>query len=147
MVTRAQNVPPDDPRCAAKERAVKAGGGAEWLGPRMGITQQAISMWAIVPASRCLDLERLSGVSRFELRPDVYGSPDDGTFLGEPMMEVRYSLGSKALAEALGVSAIEMATWEKIPAELVLKIERLSGVTRYRLRPDVFGEGPEERAA
>ncbi|WP_122325353.1 YdaS family helix-turn-helix protein [Pseudomonas coronafaciens] len=30
-----------------------------------------------------------------------------------------------------------------LPAELVLRAERLTGVSRYRLRPDVFGHCPD----
>lgn len=37
------------------------------------ITHVAVSNWKVVPAERVLDVERLTGVSRFELRPDVYG--------------------------------------------------------------------------
>ncbi|PZW65243.1 hypothetical protein F471_03721 [Pseudomonas sp. URMO17WK12:I1] len=37
----------------------------------------------------------------------------------------------------------------RCPAELVLAFEAMSGVSRYRLRPDVFGDQPavEARAA
>ena len=39
------------------------------------ISQQAISQWARVPAERVLEVERVTGVPRSELRPDLY--PDD----------------------------------------------------------------------
>ncbi|NUZ10024.1 helix-turn-helix domain-containing protein [Pseudoalteromonas sp. McH1-7] len=40
-----------------------------------GITQQKISYWLMVgkvPAEHVLNIERVSGVSRHELRPDIY---------------------------------------------------------------------------
>jgi DNA-binding transcriptional regulator YdaS (Cro superfamily) len=38
------------------------------------IRPQAISQWTRVPAERCLDVERLTGISRHVLRPDVFGA-------------------------------------------------------------------------
>ncbi len=37
------------------------------------LTRQAISQWEKVPPRHVLALEELSGVSRYELRPDVFG--------------------------------------------------------------------------
>jgi DNA-binding transcriptional regulator YdaS (Cro superfamily) len=53
------------------------------------------------------------------------------------------------LAKALGISPQSINKWkQQIPAERVLDVERLcdSAVTRYEMRPDVFGR-PEEAAA
>lgn len=55
----------------AKEKAGGAVGLAKALG---GITSQAVSQWARVPATRVLEVERLTGISRYQLRPDIYGS-------------------------------------------------------------------------
>lgn len=41
------------------------------------LTSQAISQWKKVPVERVLVIERLSGISRHELRPDIYGPPQD----------------------------------------------------------------------
>ena len=60
------------PQDAWKE-ACKNAGGATALSTKIGITSQAISQWHIVPAKRVLDIERETGVSRYELRPDVFG--------------------------------------------------------------------------
>jgi DNA-binding transcriptional regulator YdaS (Cro superfamily) len=57
----------------AKDRAGGPSGLAEKLG---GITPQAISQWIRVPATRVIDVERVTGVSRHELRPDIYPPPD-----------------------------------------------------------------------
>lgn len=42
------------------------------LAAALGITPSAISMWERVPAERVIDVERETGVSRHELRPDLY---------------------------------------------------------------------------
>jgi DNA-binding transcriptional regulator YdaS (Cro superfamily) len=47
------------------------------------------------------------------------------------------------LARKLGITAQSLGQWKRqIPANRVLEIERLteSRVTRYEMRPDVFGE-------
>jgi len=38
----------------------------------LGITHGAISQWRRVPAERVLDVERVTGISRHDLRPDLY---------------------------------------------------------------------------
>lgn len=53
----------------AKQKAGGAAGLARLLG---NITGQAVSQWQRVPASRVLDVERATGVSRHDLRPDLY---------------------------------------------------------------------------
>ena len=40
------------------------------------ITSQAISQWNRVPAERALDIERVTGVSRQDLRPDLWPRDD-----------------------------------------------------------------------
>lgn len=56
----------------ALRRAIKAAGGlAELAGP-LGISVQAVSQWDEVPPLRVLAVEKLSGVPRGELRPDLY---------------------------------------------------------------------------
>lgn len=37
------------------------------------ISPQAVSQWKIVPPDRALEVERVTGVSRHDLRPDVFG--------------------------------------------------------------------------
>lgn len=56
----------------ALERAKQAVGGQAALAHRLGIKPQAISQWDQVPPLRVLDVERVTGVSRHELRPDLY---------------------------------------------------------------------------
>lgn len=56
----------------ALERAKQAVGGQAALAYRLGIKPQAISQWDQVPPLRVLDVERVTGVSRHDLRPDLY---------------------------------------------------------------------------
>ena len=59
-------------RKTALERAIKAAGGLAGLAGPLGITAQAVSQWDEVPPLRVLAVERISGISRYELRPDLY---------------------------------------------------------------------------
>ena len=56
----------------ALQRAIKAAGGLAGLAKPLGITVQAVSQWDEVPALRVLAVERATGVSRHDLRPDLY---------------------------------------------------------------------------
>jgi DNA topoisomerase VI subunit B/DNA-binding transcriptional regulator YdaS (Cro superfamily) len=56
----------------ALRRAKAAAGNAASLALKLGITRQAISCWVCVPATRVLDVERITGIPRQELRPDMH---------------------------------------------------------------------------
>ncbi|WP_097141334.1 transcriptional regulator [Rhizobium subbaraonis] len=51
--------------------------------------------------------------------------------------------GVVSLARALGIKHASLYSWPRVPAERVLEIERLTGISRHELRPDVFGPAPE----
>lgn len=53
--------------------ALRLAGGSAVIARELGITTQAISQWLRPPARHVLTIERLSGVSRYRLRPDIYG--------------------------------------------------------------------------
>lgn len=54
--------------------AVEAAGGKSALAKKLKTTRQNISAWRQVPIGRALEIERLLGVSRHAMRPDVYGA-------------------------------------------------------------------------
>lgn len=56
----------------ALTRAIERSGGLVKLAASLGITKQAVSQWDEVPPLRVLEVERISGVPRHELRPDLY---------------------------------------------------------------------------
>lgn len=51
--------------------AQKVGGVAQ-LASQLGIARQAIYQWSRIPAERVADVERITGVPRNELRPDLF---------------------------------------------------------------------------
>ena len=46
--------------------------------------------------------------------------------------------GLSALARLLGVKHPTFYRWSRVPAERVLQIERVTGVSRHELRPDLY---------
>ncbi|MDT4842936.1 putative antitoxin of bacterial toxin-antitoxin system, YdaS/YdaT [compost metagenome] len=62
----------------APTRAALAAGGQSALARALKIKPQAVQNWCAVgriPAERVLSVEAVTGISRHELRPDLY--PDD----------------------------------------------------------------------
>ena len=59
------------------EKAISVAGGQVALGKAIGVSQQRISWWLTksgrVPAEFCVPIERATGVSRHDLRPDIFG--------------------------------------------------------------------------
>lgn len=56
------------------ERAAAAVGNKSELARRLGLKVQSIQQWKRIPAERVLDVERVTGIPRHELRPDLYPS-------------------------------------------------------------------------
>ena len=63
------------PDMSALQTAIDKAGGAKALAEALGITRQAVEQWQAVPADRVLQVERITGVSRYALRPDIFGTP------------------------------------------------------------------------
>jgi DNA-binding transcriptional regulator YdaS (Cro superfamily) len=42
------------------------------------------------------------------------------------------------LAESVGVGVSAISQWKRVPAERVLSVERATGVSRQKLRPDLY---------
>lgn len=49
--------------------------GATVIARALSITPQAVGQWRRVPAERALEVERITGIPRHELRPDIYPAP------------------------------------------------------------------------
>lgn len=59
----------------ALDQAIRVAGGRGPLAAKLGIKYQAIQNWerrGRLPAERVIQVETITGVSRSELRPDIY---------------------------------------------------------------------------
>ncbi len=57
---------------AALNLAIEACGSAAKLAERLSIKRQAVYQWEQVPLDRVVDVERITGVPRELLRPDIF---------------------------------------------------------------------------
>ncbi|MBD3844246.1 helix-turn-helix domain-containing protein [Bosea sp. SSUT16] len=63
----------------ALRKAIEAAGGPVALSRELGVSSQAIAQWKQAPPLRVIDIERITGISRHDLRPDVFGAkPSEG---------------------------------------------------------------------
>lgn len=56
-------------------RAIEQGGGIGAVAKAMGLTEEGVRLWRVrgrVPDKHLIEFERLTGVPREELRPDLY---------------------------------------------------------------------------
>jgi DNA-binding transcriptional regulator YdaS (Cro superfamily) len=51
---------------------IKAAGGHRKLGRMLGVSYQSISQWKRIPADRLVEIEIITGVTREEMRPDLF---------------------------------------------------------------------------
>jgi len=56
-----------------REIAAKAGGVVA-LSKALNLSRGAVSQWRQVPVERLADVERITGIPRRELRPDIFGT-------------------------------------------------------------------------
>ncbi|TPW26007.1 transcriptional regulator [Pararhizobium mangrovi] len=55
--------------------------------------------------------------------------------------------GNTGLAKALGnISPQAIGQWRRVPAERVLNVEAVTGISRHELRPDIYGPSETEQA-
>lgn len=48
--------------------------------------------------------------------------------------------GVIALSQKLGLSRAAVSGWKKVPAERVLAVEKITGIPRDKIRPDLYGQ-------
>ena len=58
------------------QRAADKAGGLAVLARALGIKHTSFYRWKAVPADRVLQIEEITGIPRYEIRPDIYPSPD-----------------------------------------------------------------------
>lgn len=84
-------------------RAIDAAGGVVQLARKIGIAQPSISNWNRVPAERVIAVEAATGVSRQQLRPDLYSEPavkDDAVDAVDAARAQEYTLLAALLSGA-----------------------------------------------
>ena len=62
----------------------------------------------------------------------------------------RHDVTAAAVARGLGINKSTVSRWRVVPPERVLDVERVTGIPRHELRPDlssVFRDGHPARAA
>jgi TorA maturation chaperone TorD len=62
-------------RDAGLHEAIHAAGGVSQLAEKIGISQPSVSNWHKIPAERVLMVEKVTGIPRNTLRPDLYPAP------------------------------------------------------------------------
>lgn len=90
-------------RDAGLNRAIDAAGGVARLARKIGIAQPSVSNWNRVPPERVIAVEAATGVSRQQLRPDLYTertSPDDAVDPVDAARAEEYALLATLLASA-----------------------------------------------
>ena len=59
------------------EQAIGAAGGGAALGRALKLKRQAVYQWKRVPSHQVLEVERITGLPRHRLRPDLYPAPNE----------------------------------------------------------------------
>ena len=65
------------------EKAIAAAGGVSALSRALGVSQPTVSNWRRIPPERVLAVESATGVSRSDLRPDLYPATPSGNPVDE----------------------------------------------------------------
>lgn len=113
-------------RDPALDRAIGAAGGVRALARSVGVSQPAISSWKRVPADRVLSVEALTGVSRSDLRPDLY--PAAPTH--EPILLTTEALSDIDPIDEARASEFELIgalLWRAPTAETLAALQSLQG--------------------
>src|SRR3954471_13621714 len=70
----------------ALREAIRRAGGQKALARELGVAKQAIQQWKRCPPVRVLEVERITGVFRHDLRSDIYPIEPIG-FAGPPLLD------------------------------------------------------------
>lgn len=67
----------------------------------------------------------------------------------DPQLEraIERAGGLTPLAEALGITVQAVSQWKHVPVERVLAVSALTGLPPHELRPDIYPQPGEGRAA
>jgi len=114
-------------RDPALEKAIGSVGGVRALARSLGISQPAISSWKRVPADRVLSVEATTGVSRSDLRPDIYPELGPSTFAGQPEMAAPQALDEIDEARARECELVGALLWRAPTAETLAALRNLQG--------------------
>lgn len=99
------------------QEAVRRAGGLRVLARALGVSHQAILQWNRAPPRRVLDIERLTGVPRHDLRPDLYSAGEAHAPPPVPPVEARaqtFEEGRQAgLRENLDQRAVDAVALSK----------------------------------
>lgn len=138
----------------ALDRAVQSAGSQQALAQRLGIKPPSVSGWydrRRVPAERCIAIELATGVSRHQLRPDVFG-PDPACPTSETTEQLRAQIdcrmSKRALRARLGLTSdAHLAKVLQLPVEQVAAWPEEQGVPAFPQVLQLLGIQQEQPAA
>jgi hypothetical protein len=92
------------------EAASKLPGGVPQLARLFGISDKAIYKWDVIPLNRVKQLSEITGISVFELRPDVFSQINPRGMLDDEIVEAldRAALACKDPYKGMTESRIDM---------------------------------------
>lgn len=114
-------------RDPALEKAIDNVGGVRALARSLGISQPAISSWKRVPADRVLSVEAMSGISRNDLRPDLYPHPTPARTVGESEIVIAPAIDEIDEARARECELIGALLWRAPTAATLAALRDLQG--------------------
>jgi DNA-binding transcriptional regulator YdaS (Cro superfamily) len=53
--------------------------------------------------------------------------------------------GEGPLARALGIAVPSLREWRRVPPHRILQVEKITGIKREKLRPDLYRKSPPKR--
>jgi TorA maturation chaperone TorD len=114
-------------RDPALEKAIGSVGGVRALARSLGISQPAISSWKRVPADRVLSVEATTGVSRSDLRPDIYPQSDLAVMPARPDQATPHALDEVDEARSRECELIGALLWRAPTAQTLAALRDLQG--------------------